>query len=227
MKLKILSLFILLLLFVQSATAAPFQADARTKRIPAGTKFTLKFLNPISSTAGQGADFSAIMLNDQTAESDVILPSGSVVRGSVNRIIPAKRFSKGAIVYLDFDHVVTPNGRQVPLTLAVVGRTDLTNDGGITTTRGYWDAVKQNWVRTKEITHNSIEWADDTFDDLANGTVRYIMIPLSAIGGGIGGGAYFVYDGIADMIRKGKDVNLMTGEVMDVILVEPIDVPVI
>ena len=213
MKFKIISLILMVMLSVQGVFASPFQADARTKRIPAGTKFTLKFLNPITSAGGVKADFSAIMLTDQTAETDVILP-----------IVPAKRFSKGPIVYLDFDHVVTPNGRQVPLSMAVVGRTDLTTDGGITTTRGYWDAVKANGRKTKEITKNAIDWADYTFD---NAAARYTMVTLSAIGGGIGGGAYFVYDSIADMIRKGEDVSLPAGEIMNVILVEPIDVPVI
>lgn len=52
-------------------------------------------------------------------------------------------------------------------------------------------------------------------------------MPLAAIGGGIGGGAYFIYDAIADIIRKGEDVNLNTGDVINVILVDPIDVPVI
>lgn len=224
MKFKIISLILMVMLSVQGVFASLFQADARTKRIPAGTKFTLKFLNPITSAGGVKADFSAIMLTDQTAETDVILPSGSVVRGAIGRIVPAKRFSKGPIVYLDFDHVVTPNGRQVPLSMAVVGRTDLTTDGGITTTRGYWDAVKANGRKTKEITKNAIDWADYTFD---NAAARYTMVTLSAIGGGIGGGAYFVYDSIADMIRKGEDVSLPAGEIMNVILVEPIDVPVI
>ena len=39
--------------------------------------------------------------------------------------------------------------------------------------------------------------------------------------------AYYVYDGFADMIRKGKDVELKKGEVLNVILVDPVDVPVI
>lgn len=225
MKMKIITLVLMLLMVTQSVMAGPFQADARTKRIAAGTKFSLKLLSPLSSYGRTTSDFSAILLNDQTADTDVILPSGSVVRGSVNRIVPAKRLSKGAIVYLDFDHVVTPNGRQVPLSLSIVGRTDMTNDGGITTTRGYWDAVKQNGVRTKEITKAGLNWGDETCEDIV--VLHEIMIGIGAAGGAIGGGAYFVYDGIADLIRKGKDVYIQSGEIMNVILVEPIDVPVI
>lgn len=215
MKLKLFSVILALFLAVQTVIAAPFNANAKTKRIPAGTKFQLQLLNPLSTVKKSGDDFSAILVTDQTADSDVVLPSGSLVRGNIKNIVPAKRMSKGAILYLDFDHIVTPNGRQLPLTLSIVGRTDMTFDGGITTTRGYSDAVKKSWARTVEITKNSVEWGNDIVND---GPAKYVTMPLAAIGGGIGGGAYFIYDAIADMIRKGEDVNLNTGDVINVIL---------
>lgn len=224
MKIKLFTLLLGLFIAVQSAFAAPFNANAKTKRIPAGTKFKLELLAPLSTVNSEGKDFSAILMTDQTADSDVILPSGSLVRGSVKNITPAKRLSRGAILYLDFDHVVTPNGRQLPLSLSIVGRTDMTYDGGITTTKGYADALKKNWERTKEITSNAVEWGNDVAND---GAVKYITVPIGAVGGAIGGGCYYIYDAIADLIRKGEDVNLKTGEVIEVILAEPVDVPVI
>ena len=224
MKIKFITILLGLFLLASAAFAAPFNANAKTKRIPAGTKFKLELLAPLSTTQGAGKDFSAVLITDQTADSDVILPSGSLVRGIVKNVTPAKRFSKGAILYLDFDHVVTPNGRQLPLSLSVVGRSDMTYDGGITTTKGYGDAVKKNWERTKEITSNCVDWGRDVAND---GAVKYVTVPVGAIGGAIGGGAYFVWDSIADMIRKGEDVYIKTGEVLEVILSEPIDVPVI
>lgn len=224
MKIKFITILLGLFLLASAAFAAPFNANAKTKRIPAGTKFKLELLAPLSTTQGAGKDFSAVLITDQTADSDVILPSGSLVRGIVKNVTPAKRFSKGAILYLDFDHVVTPNGRQLPLSLSVVGRSDMTYDGGITTTKGYGDAVKKNWERTKEITSNCVDWGSDVAND---GAVKYVTVPVGAIGGAIGGGVYFVWDSIADMIRKGEDVYIKTGEVLEVILSEPIDVPVI
>lgn len=224
MKSKFLAIILGLFIATQAVIAAPFNANAKTKRIPAGTKFRLELLSPLSTVSGSGSDFSAIMQSDQTADSDVILPSGSLVRGSVRDVVPARRLSRGAVLYLDFDHVVTPNGRQVPLSLSIVGRTDMTYDGGITTTKGYADAVKQNWNRTKEITSNCVVWGSDVAND---GPVKYVTVPVGAIGGVIGGGAYYVYEGIADLIRKGGDVNIKTGEIIEVILAEPVDVPVI
>lgn len=223
---KFLTLILSLFLFVQTVSAEPLSGRAKTKRIPSGTKFALQMMTPLSTSVNpEGTEFSAIMMNDQTSDSDVILPMGSVVRGTIRRIEPAKRFSKGAVLYLDFDHVVTPNGRQLPLTLSVVGRSDLTYDGGITSSRGYKDALKQNWEVTKDITSTATEWGGDVFDDVI--VADQIMTGVGAVGGAIGGGAYYVYDFFADMIRKGKGVDLKKGETINVILVDPVDVPVI
>lgn len=228
MKNKFLAVIFVAFLAVQSVSAAPFNANAKTKRIPAGTKFILQTLNPITSTAPQGSEFSVILVNDQKANSDVILPSGSLVRGTLKSITPAKRMSRGAVVYIDFDHVVTPNGRQLPISLSIIDRIDMTADGGITTTKGYGDAVKKNWQKTKEITKTAMNWGVETGDDWewTNGYGKILTVPIGAVGGGIGGGAYFVGDSVADMIRKGEDVYINKGEKLEVILVDPIDVPV-
>lgn len=227
LKLKLFTVILSAFIMAQTAMAAPFNANAKTKRIPAGTKFTLELLNTVTTTNQVGTEFSAILVTDQTADSDVILPSGSLVRGTVKKIEPAKRLSKGAVLYLDFDHVVTPNGRQLPLSLTIVGRPDVYWDGGITTTKGYSDAIKQNWTKTVEIAKNATEWGVDTGDDMFNGYGKILTVPAGVIGGGVGGGAYFVGDSTADLFRKGKDVQVNKGEKLEVILTEPIDVPVI
>ena len=224
MKLKILSIVFAMAITMQMAISAPFNANAKTKRIPAGTQFKLELLNPVTTNTQEGSEFSAILATDQKDEDeDVILPSGSLVRGTIKKITPSKRMSRGAILYLDFDHVVTPNGRQLPLTFAVIGRSDMTVDGGITTTKGYGDAIKQNWNKTVDIAKTATQWGKDK----GEGWSKAITVPIGAIGGGIGGGAYFIGDSVADLIRKGKDVNIEKGSKIDVILVDPIDVPVL
>lgn len=94
MKLKLFSVILALFLAVQTVIAAPFNANAKTKRIPAGTKFQLQLLNPLSTVKKSGDDFSAILVTDQTADSDVVLPSGSLVRGNIKNIVPAKECLK-------------------------------------------------------------------------------------------------------------------------------------
>ena len=223
---RYLAIILSLFLCVQSVCAAPLNGNAKTKRIPAGTKFALQLMNPISTaTTVSGSEFTAILTTDQKTDTDVILPMGSLVRGSVRNVQPSKRFSKGAVLYLDFDHVVTPNGRQVPLTFSIVGRSDMTYDGGITASRGYKDAIVENWQETKDITMTATGWGGDVFDDVP--VADQLMTGVCAFGGAVGGGAYYVYEGVADMIRKGKDVQLNKGDVLNVILVDPVDVPVI
>lgn len=226
MKKKILGIILTMILAMQVSMAAPLNGNAKTKRIPAGTKLSLKMLNPVNTvTNTEGSSFTAMLMTDQrTDDADVILPMGSIVRGNIKSISPSKRMSKGAILYLDFDHVVTPNGRQLPLTLNIVGRPDMTADGGITTTKGYYDAWKQTCSKSGQITKNAISWGEDVVNDSG---WKYVTVPVSAFGGVIGTAGYFVYDSIADMIRKGKDVNINKDEILNVILVEPVDVPVI
>jgi len=223
---KFFTIILGLLFTMQMTFAAPFSGNAKTKRIPAGTILSLKMLNTIDTFySPAGSEFKAMLITDQKAEDndDVILPMGSIVRGAINGITPSKRLSKGAILYLDFDHVVTPNGRQIPLSLAVTGRTDITYDGGITTTRGYKDAWLQTCKKSGDITKKSIAWGENV---TGNG-FKYVIVPFAALGGALGTAGYFVYDSVADVIRKGKDVQIPQGEILDVQLLEPVDVPVI
>lgn len=225
MKNKILAIIFTLVFTVQMAISAPFSGNAKTKRIPAGTILSLKLMNSIDTSYNTaGNDFSAMLITDQKADDndDVILPMGSIVRGSVKGIQPAKRMSKGAILYLDFDHVVTPNGRQVPLSLNLADRSDTTYDGGITTTKGYRDAWRKTCTKSADITRNAIAWGEGVTD---NG-FKYVVVPVAATGGAFGTAGYFVYGSIADMIKKGKNVQLYKDDIINVVLTEPIDVPV-
>lgn len=225
---KLISFLILALFLTQSVMAAPFNANAKTKRITAGTKFELKLMNPLStSTNLEGQEFQAILLTDQTQDNDVILPMGSLIRGSIKKIVPSKKLSRGAILYLDFDHIVTPNGRQIPLSLSIVGRSDMTYDGGIAASQGYKQAVKENWDKTVDITKTATEWGNETFEDFAGGWFRVLTVPVSALAGGIAGGFYTVGADVYALFARGKDVNLKCNERLNVILVEPIDIPVI
>ena len=222
---RILSIIFTLLLFANTVFAAPFEADAKTKRIPAGTVLSLQLLSPIDTrTNSEGDYFNAMLLTEQVSGANVILPAGSVVRGCVRSITQPKRFSKGAVLYLDFDHVVTPSGRQLPLAMGLTGITHLTADGGIYGSLGYGEAVQENWEKTKEITTNAVEVglsAEDTMPGL-----QYLTTPFCAIGGAIGGAGYFIGDSIADMFRKGKSVYLKQAQVIGVQLTEPVDIPV-
>ena len=205
--------------------AGPFKANANTKRIPAGTMFKLEFLNSVSTySGGVGDSFTAMLKNEQTVDSGVILPAGSVVRGSIGEVKTAKRFSRGAKLYLDFDHVVTPSGRQIPLDMAVCKYDKIYYDGGLYKNLGYGEAVQNNFERAKEITKNATQYGLSVQD--THPGLQYLTTPFCAIGGFIGGIGYYIGDGVADMFRKGQDVQIKAGDILEVQLINPIDVPV-
>ena len=222
---KMLAILMTMFLVSNTAFAGAFKADARTKRIPAGTVFKLEFLQPVSTFSGcEGDSFVATMKNELSTGTNVILPSGSVVRGSVAQVNTAKRFSRGAKLYLDFDHIVTPNGRQIPLDLAVCQFDNIYYDGSLYKNLGYGEAVQNNYKRAVEITQNSINYGLKAGE--SDPGIQYLTAPLCAVGGFFGGVGYWVGDGIADMFRKGKDVYINKGDVLTVKLLNPIDVPV-
>ena len=218
---------LLLLLFTNlcSNAAGTFKADAKTKRIAAGTQFQLEFLQPVTTSAGSEGDFfTASIKNELKTGNIVILPQGSVVRGSISTINTAKRFSRGAKLYLDFDHVVTPNGRQIPLDMAVSHYDKIYYDGGLYKNLGYGEAVKINFDKGVEITKNATEYGYSVKDDHPG--LQYLTTPFCAIGGFLGGVGYWFGDSIADMFRKGQEVIINKGDVISVQLINPIDVPV-
>lgn len=226
---KNITAFILTIMFfclgITSVQAGTFKADARTKRIPAGTTFQLEFLQPVGTYSGSmGDSFVATIKNEQSSETGVIIPAGTVVRGSISEVKTSKRFSRGAKLYLDFDHVVTPNGRQIPLDMAVCQFENIYYDGGLYKNLGYGEAVKANLDKGIEIIKNTTEYGFKAGDSAPG--IQYLTGPLCAFGGAIGGAGYFIGDSIADMFRKGKEVNINAGDIIVVKLINPVDIPV-
>ena len=205
--------------------ALPYKANAKTARIPSGTRLQLELLQTVDTMACQAGDsFNMMLLNDQKVDGIVVLPSGSVIRGCVQRVKESKRLSRGAVLYLDFDHVVTPTGRQLPISLSVYNLTNVTYDGGIYKTLGYGQALKDNWTKTCDITKVSTNFGRKAENVLPG--LQFVTTPICALGGALGGFGYLVGDSVIDLFRKGEEVTLIKGSTLDVILAQPIDVPI-
>lgn len=220
-------LFLILTMFITAnfVFAGTYKADAKTKRIPAGTMFKLEFLQPVNTFSGNiGDSFVATLLNEQISDAHVILPAGTIVRGSVADVKTAKFFSRGAKLYLDFDHVVTPTGRQIPLDMSVAQFENIYYDGGLYKNLGYGEAVKKNYERAVEITKNATEYGKKAGESAPG--IQYVTAPVCAIGGFIGGVGSFTGNSIIAIFKKGQDVYINTGDILNVKLVNPIDIPV-
>lgn len=197
------------------------KADVQAIRIPAGTTMKLELIDPISSHSGSmGDEFSAMLKEDKLVNGKIALPAGSVIRGTINKIVPSKRLSRSAIVYFSFDHVVTPTGKQIPMSAGLYRYMDLTLDGGIYSGGNYGYAIQENWKQTKGIVSKSIDWGKGTGDNM-----QYLCVPVGAVGGTIGGAFYYVGSDIVDLFKKGNEVNLTQGKDIEIMLTQPLDIP--
>ena len=229
---KVLGLFLGLILLTNNAAFSAIQnktiqANVGTKRIPVGTKIKLKLLDPINSDMMEmGDQFAMVTIEDIKVDNTVIVPCGSIIRGSINKIKTSKMLSRSAIVYLDFDHIVAPTGKQVPLKVGICGSREITVDGGLGTNTNYGTATVQNAKNTVKIVKFSTKWGWEKGNEILSGYPKYILAPLGAMVSTPAAGIYFIGDSIVDVFKKGEDVSLSQGEKIDLMLLKPLDMPV-
>lgn len=208
-------------------SAQNLKAKVKTKRIVAGTRFQLQLVSPVvTNLGGLGEAFDASLIEDIRVENTVMLPKGSVIRASISQYQEPRRLSRGAVIYVNFDHAVTTEGRQLPLSAALASITDITVDGGIIAGGNYGYAIKQNGKRSKEILKNCTDWGIKVGEDKLGGYLQYVTTPIAAVGGAFGASAYFVGDAVVDLFLKGNEINIPAGTEFAIILLKDLDVPV-
>ena len=63
----------------------------------------------------EGDEFFAEITSEVEGEKGVILPSGTIAHGSVREIQDSKRFGRDAWIEVNFDYLITPDGREIPI----------------------------------------------------------------------------------------------------------------
>jgi len=226
-KIALLITLLLTLTQVTYALSTQMKGDIQTKRLNEGTVLRLRMADSVTSQGNQGGDpFSAVTVSDIKSGNKIVLPAGTILRGSINEIQPAKRLSKGAIVYLHFDHLVTTTGKQLPIKAGVYASHNVTIDGGISAGGNYATAMGESWDKTCNIVKTATLWGWNVGEGVWNKGGRILLAPIGAIGGALGGGLYLVGDTFANLIKKGKEVNLYNGQVLEVMLLEHLDIPI-
>jgi len=225
-KKALLALFIMLSGVFFAAGAYEIKADAMTKRIPMGTTLELEAVNTITTeTLSAGDMFSAYLTKDVYADGSVVLPKGTLIRGNSAKVVEAKKLSRSAVLYLNFDHIVVPSGKQLPLKAGISSNFNLTQDGGIEGGGGYGEALSENLTKSGDIIKKTAHWGVQSGEELFTGG-KYLVTPFAVIGGTFAGAGYLVGDSIADLFRKGKNVIILKGQKFNILLLEPLDVPV-
>ncbi|MBR6098299.1 hypothetical protein IKP85_00970 [bacterium] len=68
-----------------------------------------------SSINIEGDEFFAEVVNDVKGDSGVLIPKGSFAHGKISETTGAKSLGRTATISLDFDYIITPDGREIPI----------------------------------------------------------------------------------------------------------------
>ena len=159
----------------------------------------------------EGDEFFAEVVNDVEGQGGVIIPKGTFAHGKISQTTEAKRLGRAATLSLDFDYLITPDGREIPIEgkmstkLHPVAETSkiIAQDLGYTLVGGAAGGLMAlNWLGL----------------EAAIASQGYTLAGGAAIGGALGLGAA--------LIRKGNDVLIAPGDEIKVKINTTVPLPV-
>lgn len=63
----------------------------------------------------EGDEFFAEVTSDVIGDKGIVVPKGTIAHGSVIQKSDAKRMGRSAWIEMDFDYLITPDGREIPI----------------------------------------------------------------------------------------------------------------
>ena len=202
------------------------QADIESRRIPAGSVFKIRIETPVNSyNSNSGDQYTATIIEDLKVDNNVVLPAGTILRGTVASLKRSKMLSRSAEMGLAFDHIVTPVGKQISIAASLTGMDNLTYEGTMKAKGNYFTRSKENFSHSTGIVKEATRLGIDTGRSFWSGYPMYVTTPLAATGGFFVGTADFVIQSTVDLFKKGNDVVLSPGQTLNVYLNQPLDIP--
>ena len=164
-----------------------------------------------ASFSQEGDEFFAEVTNEVSGDKGVIIPSGTVAHGKIRQSFAAKRLGRDGSIDLDFDYLITPDGREIPIEgkmstkmhpIAAASKI-IATDVGYTAAGGVIGGfLALNWLGL----------------EAAIASNGYTVAGGAAVGGAIGLGAA--------LYRKGKDVLIAPGDEIRVKINTAVPLPV-
>jgi S-layer homology domain len=180
--------------------------------VPAATKFTATLNNGIDSETAKVGDTIMLTLDQGLTSSSgkVVVPSGSVIKGKVSQVTPGGRIGQYGSVALVFSELITPDNQRVSLDAQVA-----TDDGLL---RG--DTTKGRVLKTI----GTAAVGAGTGAAMGTGLGSIIGNNKQSVGkGAVYGTAIGTGLGaLASLGRKGKEVDLRSGDKLEIQLTEPL-----
>ena len=159
----------------------------------------------------EGDEFFAEVSSDVETDKGVIIPTGTIAHGIVKYIENPKNMGRDGWVNVDFDYMVTPDGRQIPIQASFSTK----------------DSLAKSTV--KSIAHHT---GYTLLGGVAGGFVALNMLGLGAAvasnGYTLAGGAAIgsVIGLTCAIIKKGDGFSIAPGDEIKITVQESIDMPV-
>jgi len=163
------------------------------------------------SFSQEGDEFFAEVTSNVSGKEGTIIPAGTIAHGKIKQCSGAKRLGRDGSIDLDFDYLMTPDGREIPIEgqmttkMKPIGATTkiVATDVGYTAVGGVVGGIM----------------ALNTFGiEAAIASQGYTVMGGAAVGGMIGLGAA--------LYRKGKDVLIAPGDEIRVKINTSVPLPV-
>lgn len=163
------------------------------------------------SFSQEGDEFFAEVTDDVAGEGGVIIPAGTVAHGKIKQCSGAKRLGRDGYIDLDFDYLMTPDGREIPIEGQMSTKMHPLGQAGkiVATDVGYTAA---GGVIGGIMALNMLGI------EAAIASQGYTVAGGAAVGGVIGLGA--------SLYRKGKDVLIAPGDEVRVKINTSVPLPV-
>ncbi len=211
----------------QEGSSNVMHADIKSERVPAGTVLNVRMETPINShNYFEGDTFRANLLDDVRIGNLVVLPAGTMLRGSVDYLLPARSFTRGGELSLKFDHAVTPFGKQIPISANVTRAKNLDPEGVFAAGGGYFEALEKSFDTSANILTTTTEFCVNKGLSFWKGIPVMVTAPAGAAFGTVAGAGYFSGKSIYHMFNKGENVKVNPGDILEITLTEHLDVPV-
>ena len=204
----------------------PYKADIQSQRIPAGTVIKIRMETPTNTNNSlKGDPFFATIVNDVIVNDKVLLPLGTIVRGSVADVKKRTFLSRGGEIILYFDHIVTPVGRQIPVFSRISNCVNLSTKGDIEAGGGYLNAVSNNLDQGVNIFTKTTAYGFKGGFTNSSGAPVVLAGPICFLGGLVAGPTVFLGKSVYALVKRGDNVIINPGDRMEITLIQPLDIP--
>lgn len=160
----------------------------------------------------EGDEFFAEITQEVKGKKGVVLPVGTIAHGTIRQIEDAKRLGRDAWIEMDFDYLITPDGREIPITAKMSSKENPIIGGGKNVAQNLGYTVAGSAVGG----YAALQLFGIEGALLSQG---YTLMGGAALGGAVALGMA--------LFRKGKDVLLSPGDEIKVKISSDIELPVI